>query len=311
MSYQFKTACKRVVLHVLVGGDKSLIGLKIHNCSVVSMKFEEFYNLIMSIYGEGERNHLIYALAERQLITNDSELIILEMTENEEYLGIDEYDFFRMLKLYKAEDIYSCYHASYCIKEGNVVSGGNIHNIKYEHAIDFLPTRYKLEDWEMKYLPQWYDRYFVALHTVERNPQFWSMLRAYDTSYLVGIPEMEYIMLFSVLEMIFGSGHSEITYQISRGTALLLSSNSDDMEKLYKRMKKLYGERSQYVHSGKKIKIECLYELRDIVRRVLVVLINLEYHKMGASFTELQRDIMLGGFQTPIEKRNAVCITKL
>lgn len=114
-------------------------------------------------------------------------------------------------------------------------------------------------------------------------------------------------MLFSILEMIFGSGHSEITYQISRGTALLLSSNSDDMENLYKRMKKLYGERSQYVHSGTKIKIECLYELRDIVRRVLIVLIDLEYHKQGASFKDLQREIMLGGFQTSLEKRNTVC----
>lgn len=311
MSYQLKTESKQVVLHVLVGADQSLIGLKIHNCSIVTMSFVEFYNLIVGIYGEAERNRLVFALAERQLISNDSELIILEITKDEEDSGFDEYDFLPMLKLYKAEDIYSCYHATYCVKEGIIASGGNVHNIKYEHAIDFLPTRYRLEDWEMAYLPQWYDRYFIALHTVERNAQFRNMLRAYDTSYLVGIPEMEYIMLFSVLEMIFGSGHSEITYQISRGTALLLSSKSDDMEKLYKRMKKLYGERSQYVHSGKKIKIECLYELRDIVRRVLVVLIDLEYHKKGASFTDLQRDIMLGGFQTSLEKRNTICITKL
>lgn len=311
MAYQIKTEFSRVVLHVLVGGDKSLIGLKIHNCSVVSMKFEDFYNLVIGIYGGGECNHLIYALAERQLIGNDSELLILEITQNEERFGIDEYEFLRMLKLYKAEDIYSCYHATYCVKDGKVVSGGNFHNVKYEHAIDFLPARYILEDWEIQYLPQWYDRYFVALHTGERNLQYRNMLRAYDTSFLVGIPEMEYIMLFSILEMIFGSGHSEITYQISRGTALLLSSNSDDMENLYKRMKKLYGERSQYVHSGTKIKIECLYELRDIVRRVLIVLIDLEYHKQGASFKDLQREIMLGGFQTSLEKRNAVCITKL
>lgn len=311
MAYQFKTKSKRVTLHVLVGADQSLVGLKFLHYSVISMKFEEFYNLIIGIYGTGESNRLIYALADRQLISNNSDLVILEITEEENVSGLDEFYFLKMLKLYKAEDIYSCYHATYCIKEGKIISGGNIHNVKYEHAIDFLPARYKLEDWEKKYLPKWFDQYFVSLYTVERNPQFWNMLRAYDTSYLIGIPEMEYIMLFSVLEMIFGSGHTEITYQISRGTALLLSSNSDNMEKLYKKMKTLYGERSQYVHSGKKIKIECLYELRDIVRRVLVILIDLDYHKKEASFTDLQRNIMLGGFQTSLEKRNITRITKL
>ena len=119
----------------------------------------------------------------------------------------------------------------------------------------------------------------------------------YDTSYLIGICELEYIMLFSILEMLLGSGNSEITYQISRGTALLLSNTSEEMHAIYKRMKKLYTARSKYVHSGPEISCDCLFELREYVRKVLVKVAELEYHTNDKKFDDLRDEILLGGYR--------------
>ena len=124
------------------------------------------------------------------------------------------------------------------------------------------------------------------------------MRRTYDKSYFIGVTELEYIMLFSTLEMIFGSGNSEITYQIARGTSLLLSATSDEMSEVYKQIKKLYHVRSKYVHNGTKIPMESLFQLREIVRRVLIKLVDLGYHVEGKSFDELRTKILLGGYHT-------------
>ena len=81
-----------------------------------------------------------------------------------------------------------------------------------------------------------------------------------------------------------------------------MANDSSDMENIYTCMKKLYRERSKYVHEGKSIKIEALYELRDIVRKILLKLIDMEYHKDGKSFRDLQKQILLGGFASFAEK---------
>lgn len=105
-------------------------------------------------------------------------------------------------------------------------------------------------------------------------------------------------MLFSILEMLLGSGHSEITYQISRGTALLLSTSVEEMLQIYKRMKKLYEARSKYVHSGKPIDHNHLFELREIVRKVLLKIAELGYHTKEKKFDELREKILLGGYHS-------------
>ena len=40
-------------------------------------------------------------------------------------------------------------------------------------------------------------------------------------------------------------------------------------------MKKLYNARSKYVHSGQKIPHDCLFELREFVRKVLIKVADL------------------------------------
>lgn len=299
MAYQYRTDCKHVVLHVLVGADSSLVGLKVRNCSIISMTYQELLDLEVKIHGRDILIHLTTAIDERGLIRNDSDLIILELTEYSD----GEIDFYEnylleIMKLFKAEDIYSCYRTAYNVQDGCIVSAGLTFKVEYKHAIDFCPPRYHLEQWEKDYFPIWFDARIQQLFVQRQNEKYANMLNVYDKSYLIGIAELEYIMLFSVLEMIFGSGNSEITYQISRGTALLLSNTADEMEQFHKEMKKLYNIRSKYVHSGVKISWDSLYKLREIVRKVLIKLVELGYHTSEKTFDELQNSILLGGFHS-------------
>ena len=54
----------------------------------------------------------------------------------------------------------------------------------------------------------------------------------------------------------------------------------------------LYDVRSRYVHDGKDVPQEALFELREIVRRVLVEICNRGYHVKDKSLEEL-RDMLL------------------
>lgn len=303
MSYQIRSDCEQVALYVLAGADESLVGLEFHNCRILSVPYIELLNIATQIHGREVLHYVTTSIANGQYIPSNSDLIVLEVAD---YSGgqIDFYDqyLFTLLKLFKAEDIYPCYSLMYHCNDSVLSSQGFVHKIEYKHAVVFREARYKINEVEKDFFHNWLDQYIVELFTNKKNDQFCNMLRAYDTSYLIGITELEYIMLFSVLEMAFGSGNYEITYQISRGTALLLANDSSDMENIYTCMKKLYRERSKYVHEGKSIKIEALYELRDTVRKILLKLIDMEYHKDGKSFRDLQKQILLGGFASFAEK---------
>lgn len=299
MVYQYKDNCKRVVLHILVGADNSLVGLKVHNCSIISMKFSDLTTLVTQTHGREAIHHLTVSLSERQLIRNDADLVALEIIDKtgKESEFYEDY-LLEIMKLYKAEDIYSCYRTTYAYQDGRISTEGFIYKVEYKHAVDFCPPRYHLGQWEKDYFPIWFDTQIQQLFVQRQNEKYANMLNVYDKSYLIGIAELEYIMLFSVLEMIFGSGNSEITYQISRGTALLLSNTADEMAQFHKEMKKLYNIRSKYVHSGVKISWDSLYKLREIVRKVLIKLVELGYHTSEKTFDELQNSILLGGFHS-------------
>lgn len=297
MAYEIKQNCERVILNVLAGADKSIVGLGVSSCKFITMTMQELQNLVVLTRGQVELNYFHTTLFSHKIhACNNEEIVVMEYVEATECGNLLAYDILDLLKLYKAEDIYSCYSLDYRYRDGKLTHSSLGRIIRYEHAVDHLPARYALTEKEKENIPSWINKYYPKLRSTELNDSYKSMLRAYKTAFLVGIVELEYIMLFSILEMTFGSGHSEITYQISRGTALLLSDSSAEMEGIYKRMKKLYGARSKYVHGGEKVHWDFLFELRDVVRKVLLKLIDLNYHTKGASFDDLRNKIMLSGF---------------
>lgn len=305
MSYRLIESGNRVILSVLIGADQSLIGLRVNHSKIISMKFGEIDSIIQEAYGVAEKNRFINSVLDhyrpptvpgKVLNLSDCDLIVLETVceSPSDYFATDM--ILKALKLYHGADIYSCYSINYRFEDGHICYGGLGDTIQYRHAIGYVEPHYTLTDEQKNGFAEWYGTAFMKLVAGNCNDSYKAMIRMYDTSYLIGICESEYITLFSILEMLLGTGNSEITYQISRGTALILSNSADEMHEIYKRMKKLYNARSKYVHSGKAVDHEQLFELRELVRKVLLKIAELGYHTKDKTFEELKEKILLGGY---------------
>lgn len=294
MAYDIKKSGEGVILKVLVGADPDLVGLKINNSTVISMKYKEFYGIVWSVYGSVERNHFWNSLSTHFLnCEEDDELIVLEtilMTSNDLY---DSEFLFKAFKLYHGADIYSCYKINYKVVDGKIRFGGVGNTLMYVHARGLVKPWYSLEEKQKAEFPHWYSTTFSKLCESKRNDKYQSMLTMYDMSYLIGICELEYVMLFIILEMLFGIDNINITAFIAKGTSKLIGKNSEEKRYVRNRMCNLYDVRSRYVHDGKKVSNEDLFELREIVRRVLIEVFNRGYHMSDKSMAEL-RDTLLG-----------------
>ena len=312
MPYRIKESGEKVILSVLIGADSSLIGLRVNHSKIISMKFGELNNIVLKIYGVEETNHFIKSVMNHYRPTTapgevlnlcDCDIVVLEtICENtSDYFAPDT--ILKALKLYHGADIYSCYSVNYKFEDGKIRFGGLGDTVQYQHAIGYIEPYYTLTDEQKNGFAEWYGTIYRALNAENRSDNYKAMIRMYETSYLVGLCESEYIMLFSILEMLLGTGNSEITYQISRGTAILLSKSADEMLQIYTQMKKLYNARSMYVHSGKTIDHKNLFELREIVRKVLLKIAELGYHTTEKKFDELKAQILLGGYHSFVNKK--------
>lgn len=84
----------------------------------------------------------------------------------------------------------------------------------------------------------------------------------------------KYIGLITALEAIFNKSKDQISHIIARHLSLIISKNIDEFKTNYKRMKKLYGYRSELVHGQKEnIKediVELTNEAQDLVRKAIL-----------------------------------------
>lgn len=91
--------------------------------------------------------------------------------------------------------------------------------------------------------------------------------KQFESSYELNDEQMSFLALNIALEILFNDGRQDISYKISRGTAVLLGKTKDEALKIYHRMKKLYGKRSALVHSGDaKITNDDTHEIREYIR---------------------------------------------
>lgn len=100
----------------------------------------------------------------------------------------------------------------------------------------------------------------------------------FELSYHTHNMSLSFLLLMICLETLFNRGQSELTYTISRNTAVLLGKDKEDSNNIFREMKELYGKRSRIVHSGKLdiINEDDLSKLRYYVRESIK-----EIYKMG------------------------------
>ena len=158
----------------------------------------------------------------------------------------------------------------------------------------FIQPEYNFTFDDKHDFPVWFEDYYPRVAGM-RNTFLNQILITYDRSYLLGMIEPQFVMLMTILESVFGSGNSEITYQVSRGIALVLSKSENEMKAIYAEMKKLYDVRSKYVHRGKEIDCRDLFLLRELIRRLMLKLIDLGYNQEDSNLQQLRDQITYSG----------------
>lgn len=275
MSYKIKTDAKRVILDVLAGADESLVGISIENCNIVQISENEFLALACTALGVGEK-HLAFnsIFSHRVYPTSDEQLIVLETIEMSDTPSFRREAILEALKLYKAADIYSCYWFSYRydIETGKLHHGSLGKVCHYEHAYNEVPGQYTLTETEKEYFPIWFESH-RNMFSHKISPKLREMKQLYFDSYLIGKANPSFVMLFVVLEMLYGGDERNgISKRIKEGVSSLIGKNANEKHSISYRISRLYDERSKYVHDGETVNWKSLFLLRDYVRRVLVKL---------------------------------------
>jgi len=128
----------------------------------------------------------------------------------------------------------------------------------------------------------------LSIQNLQRNSSIWLASRTLYEALTSDIWEVRFLLLWIVLEALFGAS-TEITYRISQRIGFLLSVDKKTAFDLYKEAKVSYNWRSKIVH-GKRHKLEqsksaqVLYNTECLVRNaVLKILKDKELIKIFSS----------------------------
>ena len=165
----------------------------------------------------------------------------------------------RLLRLYKKGNICIPVHYDCSLQGNKLLSTGKSYNISW-HVIS---DPYRLNSSEIPDLN-------IILSTEKlpfQEPVLELAMENYDLAYRTLYLNLQFLSLMNGLEVLFNDGKGEITYKLSRYTAVLIGNTPTESEGIFKRLKKLYGKRSHLVHNGKAdITEENVLELREYLR---------------------------------------------
>lgn len=302
MNYEIITDGSSVMIDVLACADVSLVGLEFGIFKFIKIKFEELNYLIMQLMGEREYSNFSMSLLYNHIIPFDN-LIVLQTV----FTDVDSEEIFAkenlmkislldMMKLFVSKSIYSCYQLSYKIsKEGKFVP--TIRDSAAYNPINSLSENaYVISEEQKKKFKSWYENYY-NLMCLPRNDWFSNaFFSMYCISFRIGIIEPAFITLFTILESLFCKHEKGIKERISKGTAILISDNQNEVDSNTEKLRTLYKKRSDYVHEGKPIEYKDLEELQEIVRKVLLELMNRGLHKKEFNRSKFVQEIFNSGY---------------
>lgn len=297
MGYKIKMTGEHVRLDVLANADQSMVGLQTDNSRIISMHYSEFLDLVTAVLGEREINNFelttfkyhVFPIQQANGEINDS-IIVLETIED----VIEAETVLDMLKLFQSSDIFSCYLFSYRVSEGKLCGGGIGKIFIREHAINYPYKPYQMTDESRAEFQPWIDTHREILSD-GANEKYSRMKRLYLDSYLLDDADQAFAMLSIVLEMLVDST-SELQYRISRCAAVFLSKSRSEMKEIFQSVKRLYGIRSKYVHEGKRVSWDNLFELRELARRVIVLMYEKGMHRKGFDFRAFSTELTYDGY---------------
>jgi len=292
MSYSVNTSGKPVMLNVLANADASIVGLEIGSSRIVSMSENELCQIDLMSHGAMLEYHRSQTLFKYR--ASKEPLIVME-TIGENGVPAGHREILDMLKLYKSADIFSCYTTFYKFKQNKLTHGGLGEVLLREHPTHWPDKPYTMTEEERLQFEPWWKSHKDIFDTCN-NSKFKQIVRMYLDSFMMEDAETAFVVLSVVLEMLFGSPNNELTYRISRGAALFLSADRGEMRTIFSQVKRLYTLRSKYVHEGTKIEWEKLFELREIVRKIIIDMYERQMNKSCFSFQKFAEELSFDGY---------------
>jgi hypothetical protein len=145
-------------------------------------------------------------------------------------------------------------------KDGNVIGGSYGPMLPSKNitttavSVYYDDTNYTKNQIKKEYLISMFSRmemYYSPIFLHERISValgcFWSFI---STSSL----ESAYLSLVTVLEALISTGKTEISYQLAERIAVLLGDNLGERKEFFYKIKRIYADRSKFIHGNSEIK---------------------------------------------------------
>lgn len=114
----------------------------------------------------------------------------------------------------------------------------------------------------------------TAGQLLNRNPKFYAALKAFDAATVHGRASSSLLAMWGGLEQIFAPSSAELRFRVAALLASYLEPHGTARLALYKRLLKLYNERSKAAHTAQEVGTEPLVQTYVIMRNVLVKIID-------------------------------------
>ncbi len=118
------------------------------------------------------------------------------------------------------------------------------------------------------------EKWITGGKLLNSNPGFYSAFKAFDTATVRGKTSSSLLALWGGLEQIFSPSPGELRYRVSSMLASYLEPPGESRLELYKKILRLYIERSVAAHTAKEIEQGPLVETYVLMRNVLVRIID-------------------------------------
>lgn len=100
----------------------------------------------------------------------------------------------------------------------------------------------------------------------------------FEGSYSIHNSKIRFITLMTSLESLFNFGKDQIAHTISRHLSIIISSNKNEFELNYKKIKKLYNKRNNIVHgSSETVSRDEVLEIENLVRKSILFTFSNSY----------------------------------
>lgn len=112
---------------------------------------------------------------------------------------------------------------------------------------------------------------------MNKNDDFNLAFQAIDQSIWSQSPSLALISLWGALERLFSPSHSEVSFRVSAIIASYLEPVGEERLLCYRRVKKLYNERSKVAHGSPIKEHKSLFETYELLKRALVKILEVNH----------------------------------